>query len=76
MIPAIMKAIRIHGRGDSSVLLYEDAPVPSILPDEVLRQKVKIDKNEKGLPTAILLFCDPAGIRKIWYKLLQINHSR
>jgi NADPH:quinone reductase-like Zn-dependent oxidoreductase len=35
-IPAIMKAIRIHGHGDSSVLLYEDAPVPSILPDEVL----------------------------------------
>jgi NADPH:quinone reductase-like Zn-dependent oxidoreductase len=35
-IPAIMKAIRIHGHGDSSALLYEDAPVPSILPDEVL----------------------------------------
>ena len=35
-IPAIMKAIRIHGHGDSSVLLYEDAPVPSILPDQVL----------------------------------------
>jgi NADPH:quinone reductase-like Zn-dependent oxidoreductase len=35
-IPAIMKAIRIYGHGDSGVLLYEDAPVPSILPDEVL----------------------------------------
>jgi NADPH:quinone reductase-like Zn-dependent oxidoreductase len=35
-LPATMKAIRIHGNGGSSVLLYEDAPVPSILPDEVL----------------------------------------
>jgi NADPH:quinone reductase-like Zn-dependent oxidoreductase len=35
-LPATMKAIRIHGNGDSSVLQYEDAPVPSILPDEVL----------------------------------------
>lgn len=31
-----MKAVRIHHQGDSSVLIYEDAPVPSILPDEVL----------------------------------------
>jgi NADPH:quinone reductase-like Zn-dependent oxidoreductase len=31
-----MKAVRIHHQGDSSVLVYEDAPVPSILPDEVL----------------------------------------
>lgn len=31
-----MKAVRIHSHGDSSVLIYEDAPVPSILPDEVL----------------------------------------
>jgi len=31
-----LKAIRIHYHGDSSVLIYEDAPVPSILPDEVL----------------------------------------
>ncbi|HLY68123.1 MAG TPA: NADP-dependent oxidoreductase [Puia sp.] len=35
-IPLTMKAIRMHGHGDSGVLLYEDAPVPSILPDEVL----------------------------------------
>jgi NADPH:quinone reductase-like Zn-dependent oxidoreductase len=31
-----LKAVRIHNHGDSSVLIYEDAPVPSILPDEVL----------------------------------------
>ena len=31
-----MKAVRIHQQGDSGVLVYEDAPVPSILPDEVL----------------------------------------
>ncbi len=31
-----MKAVRIHSHGDSSVLIYEDAPVPAILPDEVL----------------------------------------
>jgi NADPH:quinone reductase-like Zn-dependent oxidoreductase len=31
-----MKAVRIHNHGDSSALIYEDAPVPSILPDEVL----------------------------------------
>ncbi len=31
-----MKAVRIHNHGDSSVLIYEDAPVPAILPDEVL----------------------------------------
>lgn len=31
-----MKAVRIHSHGDSNVLIYEDAPVPSILPDEVL----------------------------------------
>jgi NADPH:quinone reductase-like Zn-dependent oxidoreductase len=31
-----MKAVRIHGYGDSSVLKYEDAPIPSIQPDEVL----------------------------------------
>ena len=31
-----MKAVRIHNNGDSGVLIYEDAPVPSILPDEVL----------------------------------------
>ncbi len=31
-----MKAIRIHNHGDSGVLMYEDAPLPSILPDEVL----------------------------------------
>ena len=31
-----MKAVRIHHHGDSGVLIYEDAPVPSILPDEVL----------------------------------------
>src|SRR5579862_2498600 len=35
-IPDTMKAIRIHGHGDSSMLLYEEAPVPAILPDEVL----------------------------------------
>lgn len=31
-----MKGVRIHNHGDSSVLKYEDAPVPPILPDEVL----------------------------------------
>ncbi len=31
-----MKAVRIHQQGDSGVLIYEEAPVPSILPDEVL----------------------------------------
>jgi NADPH:quinone reductase-like Zn-dependent oxidoreductase len=31
-----LKAVRIHSQGDSSVLIYEDAPMPSILPDEVL----------------------------------------
>lgn len=31
-----MKAVRIHKQGDSSVLVYEDAPVPVVLPDEVL----------------------------------------
>jgi NADPH:quinone reductase-like Zn-dependent oxidoreductase len=31
-----MKAVRIHGYGDSSVLKYEEAPMPSIHPDEVL----------------------------------------
>src|SRR5450755_2399207 len=31
-----MKAVRIHHQGNSSVLIYEDAPIPSILPDEVL----------------------------------------
>jgi NADPH:quinone reductase-like Zn-dependent oxidoreductase len=31
-----MKAVRIHKYGDSSVLTYEDAPIPGILPDEVL----------------------------------------
>jgi len=31
-----LKAVRIHHHGDSGVLIYEDAPVPSILPDEVL----------------------------------------
>jgi NADPH:quinone reductase-like Zn-dependent oxidoreductase len=34
--PATMKAVRIHSYGDSSQLIYEDAPLPSILPDEVL----------------------------------------
>src|SRR5437868_5524537 len=33
---ATMKAVRIHGYGNSSVLSYEDAPIPEILPDEVL----------------------------------------
>jgi NADPH:quinone reductase-like Zn-dependent oxidoreductase len=31
-----MKAVRIHKQGDSSELVYEDAPVPPVLPDEVL----------------------------------------
>jgi len=31
-----MKAVRIHGYGDASVLVYEDAPMPEIGPDEVL----------------------------------------
>jgi len=31
-----MKAVRIHEYGDSSVLIYEDAPMPEIGPDEVL----------------------------------------
>ncbi|HET7001672.1 MAG TPA: NADP-dependent oxidoreductase [Puia sp.] len=31
-----MKAIRIHQHGDSGVLIYEDAPIPSLLPDGVL----------------------------------------
>ena len=31
-----MKAIRIHSFGDASVLQYEDAPIPQLLPDEVL----------------------------------------
>jgi len=31
-----MKAVRIHGYGDTSVLRYEEAPMPSIAPDEVL----------------------------------------
>jgi NADPH:quinone reductase-like Zn-dependent oxidoreductase len=31
-----MKAVRIHGYGHSGVLKYEDAPIPDILPDEVL----------------------------------------
>jgi NADPH:quinone reductase-like Zn-dependent oxidoreductase len=36
MAATTMKAVRIHKQGDSSELVYEDAPVPSILPDEVL----------------------------------------
>ncbi|MDR3678331.1 MAG: NADP-dependent oxidoreductase [Flavipsychrobacter sp.] len=35
-MPNTMKAVRIHGYGDSSVLVYEDAPLPQIGPDEVL----------------------------------------
>lgn len=31
-----MKAVRIHDFGDSDKLVYETAPVPSFLPDEVL----------------------------------------
>jgi NADPH:quinone reductase-like Zn-dependent oxidoreductase len=32
----LMKAVRIHEYGNSSVLQYEDVPIPSIKPDEVL----------------------------------------
>jgi len=32
----LMKAVRIHGYGGADVLVYEDAPVPEIAPDEVL----------------------------------------
>jgi len=31
-----LKAVRIHNHGNSSVLIYEDAPMPTILPDEAL----------------------------------------
>jgi NADPH:quinone reductase-like Zn-dependent oxidoreductase len=31
-----MNAVRIHNYGDSAVLSYEEAPIPEILPDEVL----------------------------------------
>ena len=31
-----MKAVRIHNYGSADVLVYEDAPVPGIAPDEVL----------------------------------------
>jgi len=31
-----MKAVRIHEYGDSSVLLYEDAPIPKCSDDDVL----------------------------------------
>src|SRR5271154_7601060 len=31
-----MKAVRIHSHGDSSVMIYEEAPMPIIGPDEVL----------------------------------------
>lgn len=31
-----MKAVRIHAFGDVDVLKYEDAPIPQLLPDEVL----------------------------------------
>jgi NADPH:quinone reductase-like Zn-dependent oxidoreductase len=31
-----MKAVRIHQYGDSNMLKYENAPIPEILPDEVL----------------------------------------
>ena len=31
-----MKAARIHRHGDPGVLVYEDAPDPSIRPDQVL----------------------------------------
>ncbi|HXA00831.1 MAG TPA: NADP-dependent oxidoreductase [Cytophagaceae bacterium] len=33
---AIMKAVRMHGYGSADVLIYEDAPIPEILPDEIL----------------------------------------
>jgi NADPH:quinone reductase-like Zn-dependent oxidoreductase len=33
---ATMKAIRMHGYGGADVLNYEDAPIPEILPDEIL----------------------------------------
>src|SRR4051812_20610735 len=35
-LKGFMKAVRIHKYGGSEVLTYEDAPIPEILPDEVL----------------------------------------
>jgi NADPH:quinone reductase-like Zn-dependent oxidoreductase len=41
-----MKAIRIHSYGDSSVLKYEDAPIPEIAPDEVLIKVHSAEVNQ------------------------------
>src|SRR5438477_13182737 len=35
-IKGFMKAVRIHKYGSSDILTYENAPIPEILPDEVL----------------------------------------
>ncbi len=40
-----MKAVRIHSYGDASVLAYEDAPMPSIEPTDVLIKVVAASVN-------------------------------
>ena len=40
-----MKAIRIHEYGDASVLRYEDAPMPTVQPDDVLIRVVATSFN-------------------------------
>lgn len=63
-----MKAVRIHARGGSEQLVYEDAPIPELrASDAVVRvQRSAVTNPRPMIETTVIIEGDQKRGRKLW----------